>query len=234
MQLPRLSLVATAALALVSTGCRTPEVQTGETSTGLPYRPPGVAHYVDTPPGFVAPEPGEPLTQRRYLPPSPQLESPPLGSASRPATAAGAAGAAPVLRSKEQTAIEIALPQNEWVQASSSWRGAPYRLGGTTREGVDCSGLVQQLYQEVRHQNLPRTTGEQWEKSTSTGIGAVQPGDLVFFNTKRVFGDETTHVGVIVADRVFVHASTSMGVTYGSLDDAYWSKRFTGSRRFLQ
>lgn len=223
MQLPRLTLVATAFTAVALTGCQTNSVLPGETSTGLPYRPPGVATYVETPEGFVAPVPGEPLSERRYLPPTPEIENPPLSSNPRNS------GAPPYLRTKEQTAIELAIPQNEWVQAASSWRGAPYRVGGTTRDGVDCSGLVQQLFKEVRNKDVPRTTSEQWEKSVA--VAQLQPGDLVFFNTRRVFGDETTHVGLIVGNRVFVHASTSMGVCYGSLDDAYWSKRFTGSRR---
>lgn len=236
MQLPRLTLVATAVFAVAFTGCRTTEVQSGETSTGLPYRAPGVAHYVEPPEGFSSPVPGEPLTERRYLPPSPELDTPPLRPGGRPPFSgrqgAAAPSATPRLRNKEQTAVELAIPQNEWLQAASTWRGAPYRLGGNTREGVDCSGLVQQLYKEVRNQDVPRTTSEQFEKSSSTGIAQVQPGDLVFFNTSRVLGDETTHVGLVVGNRVFVHSSASMGVTYGSLDDTYWGKRFTGSRRF--
>lgn len=234
MQLPRFSILVTAAVAVVFTGCRSTVATDGETSTGLPYRPPGVMRYVDTPQGFEAPVPGEPLTSRRYLPPTPELEPVPPSFETRSGTGVGAAAAGPALRTKGQTAIEISLPQNEWVQAASTWRGAPYREGGTSREGVDCSGLVQQLYKEVRHQEIPRTTTEQWDRSVSTGVGVVQPGDLVFFTTRRIFGDETSHVGVIVGNRVFAHASTSAGVTYGSLDDPYWSKRFVGSRRFEQ
>jgi cell wall-associated NlpC family hydrolase len=127
---------------------------------------------------------------------------------------------------------EVHVQQNDWVQAAANWKGVPYRLGGTTREGIDCSGLVQQLYREVRHLEVPRTATEQFQKSVTTGGGAAQPGDLVFFTTTRTFGDETSHVGVVIGNRVFVHASTTLGVTYGSLDDPYWNKRFTGSRRF--
>lgn len=233
MQLPRLTLVAAAVFAAAFTGCQTTVVQFDETSTGLPYRAPGVAHYVEPPEGFTSPEPGEPLTERRYLPPTPELEDPPLPAVSRPPPAKPwtTPSTTPYLRTKEQTAIELAIPQNEWVQAASTWRGTPYRVGGTTREGVDCSGLVQQLYKEVRNQDVPRTTSELFDKSVSTGISHLQPGDLIFFNTRRVFGDETTHVGIVVGNRVFVHASKSLGVSYGSLDDTYWGRRFTGSRR---
>ena len=235
MQLPRFLLVSLAAAAVIVTGCRSTRVDTGETSTGLPYRPPGVPTFVEPPAGFSAPEPGEPLSERRYLPPTPELESEPVRSRARPLTGGGAPAAAvagPVLRSREQQALELAVPKNEWYDAASTWRGAPYRLGGTTRQGVDCSGLVQQLYKEVRNKDLPRTTGELWEASSSTGVGAVRPGDLVFFAIKRVFGDESQHVGLVLGNRVFIHSSSSMGVTYGSLDDSYWGKRFTGSRRF--
>ena len=91
---------------------------------------------------------------------------------------------------------------------------------------------MQQLYREVRHQDIPRSTSEQWLKSVSTGISQIQPGDLLFFTSGRVWGDETSHVGLLIGNRVFVHSSNSLGVTYGSLDDPYWNKRFTGSRRF--
>lgn len=239
MQRSRSTLLAVAVAAMAAVGCQTQKQASNgaaeETSTGLPYRPPGVARYVEPPDGFDAPMPGEPLTERRYLPPSPELEPLPISRGSPVSVRGGVVttrSSPPFLTSRNQAAIQLAIPQNDWVQAASRWQGVPYREGGTTREGIDDSGLVQQLYKEVLKRDVPRTAAEQWDRSISSGSGPVQPGDVVFFSTRKILGDETTHVGVVVGNRVFVHVSSSMGVSYGSLDDAYWNKRFTGARRF--
>ena len=230
MKMSPLSLVAAAVLAGSITGCRTTPGDPNETSTGLPYHPPPGMTYVDTPPGFSAPPPGEPLTQRRYLPPTPEIPSPKRRLLTTPLTNPAIPEIGNSSPTKHVPTAEVGVPQNEWVQAAAEWKGVPYRLGGTTKQGIDCSGLVQQLYREVRHQELPRTTSELFAKTISTGVSEVQPGDLLFFTNGM--GDKSSHVGLVIGNRVFVHSSTTLGVTYGSLDDKYWSKRFTGSRRY--
>ncbi len=107
------------------------------------------------------------------------------------------------------------------------WQGAPYRLGGSSKRGVDCSAFVQRLYGDVYGLPLPRTTVDQAESGYSVLPGELEPGDLVFFKT----GWKTRHVGVYIGSGEFVHASTSQGVTRSSLHNPYWTDNFWKAKR---
>ena len=102
------------------------------------------------------------------------------------------------------------------------WRGVPYRIGGVSRSGVDCSGFVQLTYQSLLGIDLPRSTDVQ----SGAGLPITQrdllPGDLVFFRTGR----SGRHVGIYLENRKFLHASTEKGVMISGLDDHYWSSRY--------
>ncbi len=115
-----------------------------------------------------------------------------------------------------------------WRSAAEPWLGTPYRLGGTSRNGIDCSAFARVLHLEVSHRSLPRTTSVQWRSSSPVNVNQLQAGDLLFFETS---GNGVSHVGVYLEGDQFVHASTSRGVTYSSTSDAYWSKAFLGARR---
>jgi cell wall-associated NlpC family hydrolase len=115
-----------------------------------------------------------------------------------------------------------------WRQAAAPWLGTPYRMGGASREGIDCSGFSQALHQDVVQRRLPRTSQDQWSRSVAVSPNQVRPGDLVFFNTT---GKGVSHVGVFLEGQEFVHASTSNGVIYSQLTDPYWSTRYLGARR---
>lgn len=108
--------------------------------------------------------------------------------------------------------------------------GTPYRWGGNDRQGVDCSGFVQQVHLRVSGVRLPRTTSDQFRFGRPVSRRDLRPGDLVFFDTT---GRGVSHVGVVLeadADR-FAHASVSRGVTVARLSEAYWSGRLLGCRR---
>lgn len=120
----------------------------------------------------------------------------------------------------------------DWRVAASSWIGTPYRTGGTTRQGADCSGFAQALYREVTGLAIPRTTSALWQEGRPVGLASMRPGDLVFFSNVGA-GDGITHVGVVIGEGEFAHASTSQGVRFASHDRGYWQKRFSGARRFL-
>lgn len=113
--------------------------------------------------------------------------------------------------------------------AAQQWRGTPHMWGGTSREGIDCSGLVQMVYQETLEHDLPRTTRAQSRVGTSVSSG-LQPGDLVFF---RVDTRKGRHVGIYLSDGEFLHASASDGVRISSLDTTYWRERWWQARRVL-
>lgn len=110
------------------------------------------------------------------------------------------------------------------------WKGTPYRLGGNSRSGIDCSAFMQQTYQSAFSASLPRTTKEQFRQGKPISQKELQVGDLVFFQTSN----STWHVGVYLGDRQFMHASVTYGVSVANLDNGYWQKRYKGARRILQ
>lgn len=116
--------------------------------------------------------------------------------------------------------------------ADQAWsmRGKPYRYGGNTPRGFDCSGLVQYSYARVGV-SLPHSTEGLRRQSTPIESRAVQRGDLLFFNQE---GKRSSHVGIYLGDNRFVHApSTGKNVNVGNFSDPYWRRHFAGARRLL-
>ncbi len=109
-----------------------------------------------------------------------------------------------------------------------NWYGTPYRLGGTNKNGIDCSAFVQQLYDEVYNLGLLRTSREQFSHAASIRREELREGDLVFF---RIRSKNISHVGVYLSDGKFVHASVSRGVVISDLDDKYWQRYYAGAGR---
>lgn len=107
------------------------------------------------------------------------------------------------------------------------WHGTPYRYGGLSKKGIDCSGFVYLTLQDRFGDTVPRTTTAQVKRGRPVAHGSRQPGDLVFFQT----GYRKHHVGIYVEDGYFLHASASEGVTLSSLDEPYWSSRYWTTRR---
>ncbi len=124
---------------------------------------------------------------------------------------------------------EVSPIEQQLRDAEAQWRGTPYRWGGLSQEGIDCSGFVMTVYQDVFDLPLPRTTLAQVETGEAVSADALQAGDLVFFRTSR----RTRHVGIYLGAGEFAHASTSQGVMTSRLDNAYWQKTYWTSRRIL-
>ncbi len=101
------------------------------------------------------------------------------------------------------------------------WFGTNYRLGGTTKRGIDCSALTSALMLAVYGFNLPRTARQQYDATEHVDKDELKEGDLVFFNTKG----GVSHVGVYLENNYFLQASTH-GVKISNLDDHYYAKRF--------
>lgn len=107
-------------------------------------------------------------------------------------------------------------------------QGKPYRHGGNTPAGFDCSGLVQYSYAQVGTR-LPRSTEGLRDNSRSVAQRQLRPGDLLFFTQE---GKRSSHVGLYLGDDRFVHApSTGKKVSTASLNDPYWRRHFEGGRR---
>ena len=109
-----------------------------------------------------------------------------------------------------------------FIKVATGFLGAPYRLGGTTVRGIDCSSYVRKMY-EFFDITLPRTAREQSIIGVSIERSELEEGDLVFFQTRRPIG----HVGIYIGNNEFVHASRrSKVVRIDSLDGPYFQKRF--------
>ncbi len=110
--------------------------------------------------------------------------------------------------------------------------GVRYQLGGTSENGLDCSGFVQKVFQNSVGAYLPRTAREQSEIGTQVDINQLKAGDLVFFNTmRRTF----SHVGIYLGDNHFLHAPRSGAeVRIENMDSSYWMSRYNGARRIIE
>ncbi|KJG09815.1 peptidase P60 [Photobacterium kishitanii] len=125
--------------------------------------------------------------------------------------------------------IKPALPLDNGVfdGVYHSWKGTPYRYGGSSKKGIDCSAFVQVGYSSVYQKLLPRTTLELVKKGKQVKRNTAKEGDLVFFRTGR----NTRHVGIYLGNSEFLHASQSKGVMISRLDNPYWKRHFWQIRR---
>ena len=111
----------------------------------------------------------------------------------------------------------------ELLREIAGWLGVPYRFGGTTKSGADCSGFALKVYQKVYDINLARVTTNMVQNSRRVNQRSLREGDLVFF---RINGRKISHVGIYISNNRFAHASTSRGVIISSLDEKYYNDRF--------
>jgi lipoprotein Spr len=121
------------------------------------------------------------------------------------------------------------LTNKKLIEYVHQWWAVPYRIGGNSKEGIDCSAFVQGLTSEAYGLSLPRTSREQADFCKEIAKQDLKEGDLVFFASGR----SISHVGMYISNNKFVHASTSMGVVISDLDEAYWSRRFVKAGRLL-
>jgi cell wall-associated NlpC family hydrolase len=183
-------------------------------SVTKPVEPIQVVRAVPTP----APE-VEPEETLRETPEEPQADETPSPSVaptpeSRPAPAPARTN---VVRS------------GRMIRTALSYRGTPYRMGGTGRGAFDCSGFVQFLAaREGKY--LPRTAAEQFSCGVAVDRNALRPGDLVFF--KNTYRRGISHVGMYIGNREFVHAASSQkGVRTDSIDSEHYRNHWAGARR---
>ena len=120
--------------------------------------------------------------------------------------------------------MDIELTDNHKLYVNAAeWIGTPYRAGGDSRHGTDCSGLVSQLYKKTYRMRLSPITDGQLKESNK--IARRNLGDLVFF-TSRSSRKKVAHVGIYLKDGKFIHASTSQGVIVSSLKEKYYTQHW--------
>lgn len=129
--------------------------------------------------------------------------------------------------------IDIDLRDNHKLYINAAqWMGTPYRLGGNSTQGIDCSGLTFQLYKETYRIRLPRSTSKQkFEVQRQLTHDELREGDLVFFNS-HPSSKRATHVGIYLKDWKFIHASSSQGVIVSSLLEEYYKEHWICGGRF--
>ncbi len=108
--------------------------------------------------------------------------------------------------------------------------GTPYKYGGFTKQGTDCSGLVMSVYKEVYNINLYRSATDQLKNVTQITQKELETGDLVFF---KISDNKVSHVGIYIGEHKFIHASTKRGVVINSLEEEYYKKYFFIGGRIL-
>ncbi len=130
--------------------------------------------------------------------------------------------------SSKQKASDV---REDIVKSAHQYMGVPYKWGGTTESGFDCSGLTRAVYL-LNGISLPRASYEQYNEGDSVSKAKLQKGDLVFFITDK--GKKINHVGIYIGNNEFIHApSRGKVVSKARLDSSYWGKAYRGARSYL-
>lgn len=135
-------------------------------------------------------------------------------------------------------AIKYEKTVDDILKEAKTYIGTPYRFGGMSRRGIDCSAFVLSVFNEAIGIDLPRVASEQSrEGERIDSMGDLRKGDLVFFSTRG--GNRISHVGIVEnvepnGDVKFIHASSSNGVTISTLNSGYWSLKYRFGKRIIQ
>lgn len=121
------------------------------------------------------------------------------------------------------------------IWTAVTYKGTPYRMGGTSKSGMDCSGLIYTSFKK-RNVIIPRTSFAMSQKGRNLLLKEVRRGDLLFFRTNRR-KRRINHVGLVTANKngkiQFIHSTSSRGVIVSYLSERYWKKAFTKAKRVL-
>jgi cell wall-associated NlpC family hydrolase len=140
--------------------------------------------------------------------------------------------AAPTVQKKQiQPIAEKKADRGDQIAKKAlDYRGTRYKFGGTSKKGMDCSGLVARVYEDLKMHRVPRVSAELYHSGRPVHLAELRPGDLVFF--KNTYKHGVSHVGVYTGNNKFVHAANKKhGVTVTSLADPYYQIHFAGARR---
>lgn len=132
-------------------------------------------------------------------------------------------------KSKSET-VQTLTDREKIMTEIVKYLNTPYQYGGNNSEGIDCSAFTQNVFSKSLNYKLPRTASQQFKQGEKVpNKYSLKFGDLVFFNTTK--NSYPGHVGIILDENLFAHASFSKGVTVSSLQSSYFKKRYVGGRR---
>lgn len=132
---------------------------------------------------------------------------------------------------KENQSKKFHMVRKTLVENAHSYMGTPYKWGGSSSSGFDCSGLARAVYR-LNGLDLPRISQDQFHAGKFVLKANLQQGDLVFFTTNN--GKSVNHVGIYIGNGEFIHApGTGKTVTKAKLDSVYWKKAYKGARTYL-
>ncbi|MCP4764067.1 MAG: hypothetical protein GY870_20000 [archaeon] len=134
---------------------------------------------------------------------------------------------APILQSDKPDTNAI---KNKILKEFKEWEGTPHRMGGNSKQGIDCSGFANYIYTKLFNIRVPRTTKQFFTAGKKINKSQLKPGDLVAFNPHSY----PRHVGIYMGNDKFIHASTTKGVMMSDLGNPYWKKNYVMSRRILK
>ena len=154
------------------------------------------------------------LYEDEYVKESPYQPASPSNETPLPEGASAAAKSLAAIRTPQDDGalFDVLMP----------WMGVPYKYGGSTKKGVDCSAFVGAVYQTRYQIKLHRTANDMQQDVTFINRKELKAGDILFFTNSN---GKVAHVGIYLKDATFVHASTSSGVILSRFDTGYWSKR---------
>jgi len=121
------------------------------------------------------------------------------------------------------------LPSSKLREVAESYLGVPYLFGGQSRDGMDCSGFVRQVYNEAEGVQLPHNASAMSSYGRDIAKSDLKPGDILFFKG-LLFID---HAGLYMGNGYFIHSQSGVGVNYTRLDAPYFAAHFAGAKRVL-
>lgn len=132
--------------------------------------------------------------------------------------------------SQEISTKDMTPSEKTLISEAQNWLGTPYKYGGNTKSGIDCSGFIYNVFNDSFDIKLPRNSAKQAEYCDNVNRDKLTPGDLVFFATNKSNRD-VSHVGIYVGDEKMIHASTSRGVIVSDLNQNYYANAYVGAGR---
>lgn len=156
---------------------------------------------------------------------TPAQEEPSGADASEPSGTVDREGRGP----EPKKVLRLPEVRERIEEVAQEWLGVPYEWSGESKQGIDCSALVQTLFHEAFDRRLPRVTELQVQAGSTVTRPQLRAGDLVFFRPENQYN----HVGLYLGEKTFIHASSSQGVTTAPIDTNYWRRYYWTARRVL-